>query len=252
MRGPEGYSREYLLRACGGHMEFVRSGGREMSLVHEHALDLAELAPGLRVLDLGTGRGEVAFQAALRGCEVEATDFSQDAVDLATEVARQLPAGAGSMRVTRGDATEPAFGDGTFDRVLMLDLVEHLPPEALAKSIAAARRLLRGDGRLVVHTTPSREFMAFGQHAWRLLQRSRGRPVPPILTYASEAELAGHCNIQSVASMHRSLRVFAHHRVMTDFTHQSGPIKALLAGAGMSRFLSRNLWGLASDSQLPR
>jgi ubiquinone/menaquinone biosynthesis C-methylase UbiE len=58
--------------------------------VHDQLVNLLEIAPGDRVLDLATGTGEVAVRAALRGVLEHVTVADVVAGDLPPHVRRML------------------------------------------------------------------------------------------------------------------------------------------------------------------
>ena len=112
----------------------------------ERCLELAELQPGERVLDIATGTGVAAFPAAervgLRG-EVVATDISQRMVDAVREEAERQ--GVTNMSYERVDAEELGFADGSFDAVLcVLGLMYPANPQ---RAIEQMHRVLRPGGR---------------------------------------------------------------------------------------------------------
>ncbi|MFE9675526.1 HemK2/MTQ2 family protein methyltransferase [Streptomyces sp. NPDC006259] len=109
------------------------------------ALSEEPLSPGSDVLDVGTGSGALALEAARRGTRVTAVDVSWRAVYAARWNAWRagLP-----VRVVRGNLFEPVRGR-TFDLVLAN------PPYVPAPSGGAPRGPARawdagGDGRLVL------------------------------------------------------------------------------------------------------
>src|SRR5213079_580107 len=54
------------------------------------AVDLAQVGPGSRVLDVATGTGDLAIELASRGAQVVGSDFSEGMLDRARRKAPQL------------------------------------------------------------------------------------------------------------------------------------------------------------------
>jgi SAM-dependent methyltransferase len=112
---------------------------------------------GDRVLDLGCGGGRHAFEVYRRGADVVAFDLDPGELAPVTsmfggmlaagEVSPQAGAGAVS-----GDATSMPFGDGTFDRVIAAEVLEHILDDQAAMNELA--RVLRPGG-LAAITVPA-------------------------------------------------------------------------------------------------
>jgi SAM-dependent methyltransferase len=101
-------------------------------------LDALGVGAGLRILDVATGPGYVAAEAAARGAAVVGVDFSPLMLG---EAARRHP----SLHFEAGDAEALPFDDGSFDRVAMNFGLLHLArPEAAMRE---ARRVLVAGGR---------------------------------------------------------------------------------------------------------
>jgi ubiquinone/menaquinone biosynthesis C-methylase UbiE len=157
------YSTDYFLSgACDGVDEYL-SGG--VSVIRERELDLLSVRPGHVVLDLGCGRGESSREMSRRGARPVAIDYSWDAVKLTQKVFD------GPSPVLQGDATALPFPAGTFDRVLLADIIEHLPWDAGLLAIAEVQRVLVPGGRAIIHTSPNTWFIAIVMPPLRLVLR---------------------------------------------------------------------------------
>jgi ubiquinone/menaquinone biosynthesis C-methylase UbiE len=110
---------------------------------------LALLAPrdGERILDVGTGTGEVLRQLARHPGRPRATGVDQSAAMLAR--VPELPAGW-SVRVA--DARRLPFADGAFDAVTAAYLLQVLPVPDVSGAVGELLRVLRPGGRLVTVT----------------------------------------------------------------------------------------------------
>ncbi len=116
--------------------------------------DRLGLRTGDRLLDLGCGFGRHAFEAARRGADVVALDAGRDEVDgvVATfgamAQAGELSADRVSGAAVQGDALHLPFPDGTFDRVICSEVLEHIPDDGAA--MAELTRVLRPGGTMAV------------------------------------------------------------------------------------------------------
>ena len=112
------------------------------------------LKTGDKVLDLGCGFGRHAFEAARRGASVVALDAGRDEVEgvaatfaAMVEVGELVP-GSLHANVVQGDALHLPFPDGTFDRVICSEVLEHLPDDVAAMRELA--RVLRPGGTMAI------------------------------------------------------------------------------------------------------
>ncbi|MGA2473743.1 MAG: class I SAM-dependent methyltransferase [Acidimicrobiales bacterium] len=115
--------------------------------------DRLGVGPGDLVLDLGCGFGRHAFEAARRGASVVALDAGPDEVAQVRATlgamieAGELAAGHPATAV-QGDALALPFADGTFDRVIASEVLEHIPDDTAAMRELA--RVLRPGGAMAV------------------------------------------------------------------------------------------------------
>ncbi len=116
------------------------------------ALEFARLRPGERVLDLGCGRGEVAYQCVMAGCGVVALDYSPAAVEITRETLSQVPPEKrGEVSVACQDVDTLSL-EGKFDAVFLLDIVEHLTEEQLTGLFRRLSPHLNPGARVIIHT----------------------------------------------------------------------------------------------------
>ena len=144
-------------------VELVRSGYNAISRAyrsdddpaHEYDPWLDALQEGIpargKVLDIGCGCGvPVAHRLAAAGHQVTGVDVS----DVQVERARQLVPGAVSLRA---DATETDFPPSSFDAVVCLYALIHMPLDRQPRLLHSIARWLRPGGWLLATT---------GQDAW--------------------------------------------------------------------------------------
>jgi ubiquinone/menaquinone biosynthesis C-methylase UbiE len=111
-------------------------------------LDYLALEKGERVLDSGCGMGfHLMVMGALR--DLRLTGLDSDAARLEQAAREGVRA-----ELVRGDAQELPFADGCFDKVLMSEVLEHLPDDL--RALREAYRVLRCGGVLAISVPHAR------------------------------------------------------------------------------------------------
>lgn len=197
------YDHAYFLSACEGYEEFAASEGRELSRRLQAAFEVSGIEPGMRVLDVGCGRGEILRHCAHLGAEAHGIDYAAVAVALS----RQVVAEGDAVGVYQADAKWLPFADAAFDRVLLFDIVEHLHPWELDQMLRDVRRVLKADGRVIVHTAPNVWYdrYAYPVVRWVRVALGQGERYPREPREIIPANVHVHVNEQSVFSLRRVL-----------------------------------------------
>ena len=200
---PELYDEAYYLGACEGYAEFITSEGAQLSRRLNQAFETAKVSAGMRVLDVGCGRGEILRHCSKLGVQAFGVDYAPAALRMARDAGR----------VYQANARRLPFPAAFFDRVLMFDLVEHLHPWELDQALGEARRVLRASGRLIIHTAPNIWYDRYAYPLVRLVRTlmGQGRSYPQDPRAIIPSNLDVHVNEQSVTSLRRVLRQAGFH-----------------------------------------
>lgn len=117
--------------------------GAVTSQLVEPLLELVRVGPGTRVLDVASGPGYVAAEAARRGATVSG-------VDVAEAMVARARAEHPGIEFRRADAQSLPFEDGAFDAVISNFGLPHFGRPELA--VAEGARVLAPGGRLALTT----------------------------------------------------------------------------------------------------
>ena len=199
------YTEEYFREACEGFDEFNETNGARLSRRLQAAFAVAQVTPGMRVLDVGCGRGEILRHCAALGAAAFGVDYAPVAVELSRHVidgSAAAPAG-----VAQSDAKRLPFPSSSCDRVLMFDVVEHLYPWEMKAAFDEVRRVLHADGLFVLHTAPNAWYDRFAYPLVRAMRRIGGTHYPANpRALNTPANVEVHVNEQSALSLWRALR----------------------------------------------
>lgn len=109
-------------------------------------LDLAQVGEGTRVLEIGTGWGELCLQAAARGARVRSITLSEEQLELAT--ARVAAAGL-SDRVEI-ELCDYRAVQGEYDAVVSVEMIEAVGWRHFGDYFGAIERVLAPGGRVAI------------------------------------------------------------------------------------------------------
>ncbi|MCA9960499.1 MAG: class I SAM-dependent methyltransferase [Chloroflexota bacterium] len=231
------YTEEYFLTACEGYDIFLESEGQHLSRRLHDAFAVAEVTPGMRLLDVGCGRGEILRHCMALGVEAYGIDYAEAAVAMSRDVIQSARADETLDKVTAGvcrsDAKYLPFPSNYFDRVLMFDVVEHLFPWELHRAMLDIRRVLKPNGRFIIHTAPNRWYDTY---AYPWVRRFRtltgdGNKYPKDPRAITPVNQDVHVNEQDLLSMRHALKAagFAQVKVWLDSPPQNRQENAMLA-----------------------
>ena len=116
----------------------------------------AELADGMDVLELGCGWGSLTLWMAEKFPGSRITGVSNSATQREHIEAEAARRGLANVRILTADMNVFEAGDGGFDRVVSVEMFEHMKNYRLL--MAKVSRWLRPGGKLFVHIFTHREF----------------------------------------------------------------------------------------------
>jgi SAM-dependent methyltransferase len=111
------------------------------SLASDSLLDAVRLCPGIHLLDVATGPGALAAEAARRGARPVGVDLSPRMIELA----RRLHAG---VEFREADVEHLPFADAMFDAIICGFGLGHFPRPEMA--VAECVRILKPGGRMAL------------------------------------------------------------------------------------------------------
>jgi SAM-dependent methyltransferase len=188
----------------------------------EEFVERLTILPGMRVLDLACGTGNLAIPAARKGAHVTGIDI---ATNLLAQARQRAGAETLAISFEEGDAEDLPYPDGHFDLVMsMFGAMFALRPEKVSTELA---RVTRQGGRIAMaNWTPD----GLPGETFRLTSRYLPPPegiAPPVLwgdEKVVRSRLAGHCSkIQTNRRNIDMKYLFSPRRVVQFFRENFGP-----------------------------
>ncbi len=109
------------------------------------AIDLLEIEPGSRVLEVGVGTG-LNLPLYPRDCDVTGVDISAEMLRKAEERVRTL--GMTRTKLMLMDGSQLAFPENSFDRVIATYVISAVPDPV--KTLLEMRRVCKPSGHLII------------------------------------------------------------------------------------------------------
>ncbi|AOW95275.1 cyclopropane-fatty-acyl-phospholipid synthase [Rhodococcus sp. WMMA185] len=160
----------------------------------DRLLDLAGVGVGTRLLEVGTGWGELCIRAAQRGATVRSVTLSREQQHLA----RRRVAEAGHSKSVQIDLLDYREVDGEYDAIVSVEMIEAVGHQYWAKYFSVLDRLLAPGGKVALQaiTMPhDRMLQTRNTYTWVHKYIFPGGCLP-----SSKA-------IESIAAQHTTLRV---------------------------------------------
>ncbi|BBX75084.1 class I SAM-dependent methyltransferase [Mycobacterium shinjukuense] len=131
----------------------------------DRLLDLARVRPGSRVLEIGTGWGELCIRAAARGAHVRSLTLSVEQQRLA----QRRVAAAGLSDLVRIELCDYRDVRGCYDSVVSVEMIEAVGYRSWPRYFSTLERLVRPGGRVAIQaiTMPHDRMLATrNTHTW--------------------------------------------------------------------------------------
>lgn len=148
------YTEDYYMNDCGGYDDFRKSNGRKIDPRLQEVYNLVNPSQKDRILDIGCGRGELAYALAASGAEVTGVDYSEAAIKIADRV---FGGKVKNLKYVQADIMKMENMDA-YDKVVMSDVVEHIEQDFLEEIFEKISRTLGVQGVLIIHTAPNKDY----------------------------------------------------------------------------------------------
>ncbi|MGW4807835.1 class I SAM-dependent methyltransferase [Kitasatospora sp. NPDC004272] len=191
----------------------------------DRLLDLARVGPGTRLLEIGTGWGELALRAAARGARVTTLTLSAEQLVLA----RRRIADAGQSERVDVRLCDYRQARGSYDAIVSCEMIEAVGRPFWPAYFTALDGLLAPGGRVALQaiTMPHDRMLASsGTYTWILKYVFPGGQIPSLRAIADTAAAHTRLRVDSADAYGphyaETLRLWRER-----FTAEAGPVAAL-------------------------
>jgi cyclopropane-fatty-acyl-phospholipid synthase len=134
----------------------------------ERLLDQTGVGEGSRVLEIGTGWGELAIRAARRGATVHSVTLSREQLELAE---KRIAAAGFSDQVTV-ELSDYRAVEGSYDAIVSVEMIEAVGHEYWSTYFRTIDRLLAPGGRVGIQAiTMPHDRMLATRHTWTWINK---------------------------------------------------------------------------------
>jgi cyclopropane-fatty-acyl-phospholipid synthase len=159
----------------GDHLQAAPPEGHDTESLHEaqirkmdRLLDQTGVAEGSRVLEIGTGWGELAIRAAARGATVHSVTLSKEQLDLA---GRRVAEAGYADKVTL-ELSDYRDIQGSYDAIISVEMIEAVGHEFWSTYFRTIDRLLAPGGRVGIQAiTMPHDRMLATRNTWTWINK---------------------------------------------------------------------------------
>ncbi len=113
------YSKEYFLSTEG--IDYFKKG--LLSPKFKQAVNMAKLKSGMKILDIGCGRGDIVLASAKKNIYSYGIDYAHDAIEINKAAKQSLPDNITSFfSVHQASGNTLPFKKCTFDKIFFMDV----------------------------------------------------------------------------------------------------------------------------------
>src|SRR3989344_6455407 len=120
------------------------------------------ITKGMRILDLGSGSGDLSIYLGKHNTYVIGIDYSKKAIQIAKNKLNTInPKYKKNIIFKLMDANNLDFEENYFDYVISIDFFEHIDKRLLKNLMDKISYVLKPGGKLLVHTEPNKIYLDF-------------------------------------------------------------------------------------------
>lgn len=194
----------------GFNQHFVKHRGRLLVKHRMDDLDLVKLYPGMKLLDLGCGRGELVMFCGSKGINSYGIEYSEAGINIGRKNSLAFCKNneLRNIHLIRGTATHLPFPNSYFDRIMSWEVLEHLYQWQFEKCLEEIYRILKPEGIAVLDTSPNEWYQYKAYRVIRPVMQLfiHHRILPTVAEIRNENLKRGHVNLLNPISLKRNLQ----------------------------------------------